>query len=165
MNPKLHLSILLTGLLAACGNDPAPGGGTATTGGTASTDNGSKPAPASNATEDEAWHGELHGEAHELGSLQVAGFEMKVTQLGHVEAGHEAAFDVEFTKAVPLAVRAWIGIESAKGSRKAKLEMEDGKMHAHVEAPAELPDNCQLWLEIDLDSGPERGAIDIDTEH
>ncbi len=47
------------------------------------------------------------------------------------------------------AVCFWIGIESAKGSLKAKAEVENGHWHTHVAIPNSLPADSKLWVKIE----------------
>ena len=132
-------------LLPACGHDhdhahpPTTANGTAAPGGT-----------------------DHHGAPHPLGAVKCGAFEFAVTQLGDLAAGREAAFEVAAASgaAVPATVRAWIGAADAKGSRKARLTAETtGRLHGHVEAPNPLPDDAQLWLEVDGSDGTATGAI------
>jgi len=144
MNHKL-LTLLLSSLLfAACGDKtPATttGGGGDTTGGTDGDDG--------------------HGAEHPLGELKVGSFQLTITQEGEIAAGKEAAFDIEFPKdtTMPGTLRGWVGVESAKGSRKGPFDKVMGKMHGHVDVPDPIPAGSKLWLEIDLDSGAIRGSI------
>ena len=57
--------------------------------------------------------------------------------------------------APPTVLRAWIGVKNARGSVKSKLELDkSGKTyHAHLEAPAVIPENCQFWVESSNDNG------------
>ena len=76
---------------------------------------------------------------------------MKVTQQGKVEAGKDAAFELEVSggEGKPAAVRAWIGTQDGAGSTKAKADAEEHGYHVHVEAPKPLPATSQLWIEIE----------------
>lgn len=96
-----------------------------------------------------------HGEEQELGSVTIGGFTVKVVQQGKVEAGKEAAFefDVSGGEGKPAAVRAWIGAQDGAGSVKAKADLEEHGFHGHVEAPAPLPADAKLWIEIEDSKG------------
>jgi len=96
-------------------------------------------------------HGHGHGEEVQLGSVTIAGFNVKVVQQGKVEAGKDAAFAFEVSGGVgkPAAVRAWIGSQDAAGSVKAKADAEEHGFHVHVEAPQPLPSGSQLWIEVE----------------
>ena len=51
------------------------------------------------------------------------------------------------------AVRFWIGTQDAKGSIKAKAEIEEGKWHTHVEIPSPIAEGANLWVEIEEAGG------------
>ena len=111
-------------------------------------------------TDDHAAGG--HGAMASLGSIQLGSVAVEVSQEGTVEAGKEVAVDLSFAKGkpVPSTVRAWVGVESAAGSLKAKLakEGEDG-MHGHLEVPKPLPDGSKLWFEADGAAGTSKASI------
>ena len=60
------------------------------------------------------------------------------------------------------AVRAWVGVEDAKGSVKAKLEVEGGTWHGHLEVPMDLPEDSALWVEIQDEAGRSSGKVALD---
>lgn len=99
-----------------------------------------------------------HGERHELGKADIGGFAVTVATLGEIEAGHEGVVDIEVTGGAPSAVRAWVGVESAQGSLKAKLENEGDDYHGHVEVPATLPAGSAVWIEIEDADGKRSAA-------
>lgn len=118
-------------------------------------------------------HGDHHGGAAvDLGSATIGGFTAKVTRdEGAIVAGKDAAIDVTVTPAAGsaakvVAVRFWIGVEGAKGSVKAKGEIEDPKeptrWHAHAAVPSPLPAGSKLWVEIENDKGElATGGLDL----
>ena len=64
------------------------------------------------------------------------------------------------------AVRFWIGTEDAKGSVKAKADIENpaepNRWHTHAEIPNPLPAGCKLWVEIETDTGEKVvGSFDL----
>ena len=63
------------------------------------------------------------------------------------------------------AVRFWIGTQDAKGSIKAKAEVEDPKdpnrWHVHAEIPNPLPAASKLWVEIESSTG-EKHVVGFD---
>ena len=69
------------------------------------------------------------------------------------------------TPATVVAVRFWIGTEDARGSVKAKADIEDPKQpnhwHTHTEVPDPLPDGSKLWVEIETDAGKTAGFFDL----
>ena len=112
MKPKLFPVLVLSVLFAACGKEAhvhTPGDGHGKEAGH---------------TDDHGGGG--HGSMASLGSIQLGGVAVEVKQEGTVEAGKEAGVDLSFAKgaAVPDTVRAWVGVESAAGSLKAKLDKE-----------------------------------------
>jgi hypothetical protein len=103
-----------------------------------------------------------HGERQQLDDAEVFGRSIKVVQLGDVEAGHEAAFELQFEsgKVRITTVRGWIGIESGIGSMKSLFMLENKQdLHGHVDAPKIIPKDSKLWLEFELDGKRETAAI------
>lgn len=117
---------------------------------------------------DDKGHDHGHGAAIALGEQEVGGFTAKVTRdEGKIVAGKEAAIDVTVTPrsgstAKATAVRFWIGTQDAKGSVKAKADIEDPKepnrWHTHAEVPNPLPAGSKLWVEIEDDKGTKSVA-------
>lgn len=142
MKPKLFPVLILSVLFAACGKEThvhTPGDGHGTEAGH---------------TDD---HGGGHGSMVSLGSIQLGGVAVEVKQEGTVEAGKEVGVDLSFAKgaAVPGTVRAWVGVESAAGSLKAKLS----GMHGHLEVPKPLPEGSKFWFEADGTAGTSKASI------
>lgn len=144
MKLPLALVLPLVWLLTACGQS-----------GTPTTQPGGSSAATVGKSDD-------HGEKKPLGPLTIGAHTFEVIQYGDVKPDHEASFDLEFPagKPVPETVRAWIGIESARGSMKAKLGKEgDRGKHGHVDAPATIPANSKVWFEIEENGQTARGSI------
>lgn len=100
-----------------------------------------------------AGHG---GAIIELGSTTVDGMSVKATRLkGEIKPGGDAPVDVWIDGGLgnATAVRFWIGTEDAKGSVKAKAEVEDGKWHTHTNVPDPLPAGSKLWVEVESKEG------------
>ncbi|MGI8906637.1 MAG: hypothetical protein ACR2IE_09130 [Candidatus Sumerlaeaceae bacterium] len=103
------------------------------------------------------------GEAitHDLGTTEIAGLKLSITQEAVIESGKEASFDiiiVEGSKA-PKNIRAWFGIASAEGSVKTKTESEpDRHYHSHVEVPKKIPAGSRYWVEVEPASGAKAKA-------
>lgn len=103
-----------------------------------------------------------------LGEQTVGPFNAKATRdEGQIVAGKDAAIDVTITPvagsaAKAVAVRFWIGMQDAKGSVKAKAEIEDPKdpnrWHVHAEIPSPMPAGSKLWVEIESDKGEKSVA-------
>ena len=117
------------------------------------------PAPAKKAPKD---HHDPTIRKEDLGSTTIATLKIeKITQEGPIVPGHEGAFDVIIAEGQqePKAMRAWIGVESGKGSAKNKLEKEPNRhYHSHVRVPETLPAGSMYWLEVEPASGPSGKA-------
>lgn len=147
MKPKLFPVLVLSVLFAACGKEAhvhTPGDGHGKEAGH---------------TDDHGGGG--HGSMASLGSIQLGGVAVEVKQEGTVEAGKEAGVDLSFAKgaAVPDTVRAWVGVESAAGSLKAKLGKEGDGMHGHLEVPKPLPEGSKFWFEVEGATGTSKASI------
>ncbi len=99
--------------------------------------------------------GHGHGETVQLGEQTVDGMSVKASRDGAITAGKDAAIDVWVTGGTGkvAAVRFWIGTQDAKGSMKAKAELEKDNWHTHAEVPDPLPAGAKLWVEVELESG------------
>jgi hypothetical protein len=124
---------------------PTPAPAPATTGGT---DNGHDHAPTG-----------AHGPAIALGESAIGAFRCVVTRdEGPITAGGDAAIDATITgEGAIAAVRFWIGTQDAKGSIKAKAEIENpaepNRWHTHAEIPNPMPTGAMLWVEIETAAG------------
>jgi hypothetical protein len=107
-----------------------------------------------------------------LGEQPIGPFTAKASRdEGQIVAGKDAPIDVTVTPAEgsaakAIAVRFWIGTQDAKGSVKAKAEIEDPadptRWHTHAEIPAEIPADAKLWVEIETDAGEQHvGSFDL----
>lgn len=107
-------------------------------------------------------HDQHKGTMKELGSREIAGYTVKVTQESEVTAGEEAAFAIALSgkKDKPRAVRAWVGVQDAEGSVKGKAVAAGEEWHAHVEVPKPIPAKSQFWVEIETDAGKKKVAFD-----
>lgn len=99
-----------------------------------------------------------HGETTQLGEQSAGGFTIKASRDGEIVAGKDAAIDVWVTaagdgSAKVAAVRFWIGAQDAKGSVKAKAELEKDNWHTHAEIPSPLPAGSKLWVEVEAEGG------------
>ena len=144
--------VLAVALSGGCGKAPEPakptGGGAAADAGHSGGDH----------------HAPGHGGAViDLGAVTVVGFAVKATRdEGSIEAGGDAPIDVTITGAdgegrKVTAVRFWVGLRDAKGSVKARADIENpnepNRWHTHAEVPDPLPGGSRLWIEIELDQG------------
>lgn len=107
-----------------------------------------------------------------LGEQPIGSFTATATRdEGEIIAGKDAPIDMTITPAAgstlnAAAVRFWIGTQDAKGSVKAKAEVEDPKnpnrWHVHAEIPNPLPAGSKLWVEIEDDKGGKAvGSFDL----
>jgi predicted small lipoprotein YifL len=145
-----------------------------------------KPAATPSAAKKADDHGHDHGPGGEhaapkaghggaviaLGEQTIGKFIAKATRdEGQIVAGKDAPIDVTITPAAgattkAAAVRFWIGTQDAKGSVKAKAEIEDPKdpnrWHVHAEIPNPMPAGSMLWVEIEDDKGGTSvGSFDL----
>ncbi len=157
---RLVLSPVAIAALVACG-DPSPKASTPT-------------AQASGAHGHEhAKQPETHGgPVIELGTATIGAFSVKATRdQGLIVAGKDAPIDVTVATAAGgtakvVGVRFWVGLEDAKGSVKAKADIENPKepnrWHTHAEIPNPIPSGSQLWVEIESDAGdPAKGSFGL----
>jgi hypothetical protein len=103
-----------------------------------------------------------HGTPKPLGSMTIGAHTFEVVQLGDVKAGEETFVDLKFAAGKPLpgTARAWIGVQSGEGSRKAKLGKDkDTTLHGHVDVPSPLPAGSALWIEIEEGGKTEAKSI------
>lgn len=118
----------------------------------------STPVPASTGKDA---HGHDHGDDHDhgpttqLGEVIVEGYVIKASRDGGITPGGDAPIDVWITggSAKVNAVRLWIGTQDAKGSMRAKAELEEDHWHTHVEVPKPMPEASKLWVEIEREAG------------
>lgn len=122
-------------------------------------------------------HDHDHDHAHggpviDLGEQTIGDFIVKVTRdEAPIVPGKDAPIDVIATPGPSAttkvaAVRFWVGTQDAKGSVKAKGEIEDVKepnrYHTHAEIPNPIPAESKLWVEIEDDKGAKlSGGFDL----
>jgi hypothetical protein len=104
-----------------------------------------------------------HGKPIELGTATAGAFSLRAARdEGAVTPGGDAPIDVWVTPgsgvtAKVVGVRFWIGTQDAKGSIKAKAEIEfpaePNHWHTHAEVPDPKPAGSKLWVEIEDDKG------------
>jgi len=105
----------------------------------------------------EAGRNDKHsGAVVELGETTVDGMKIKASRdKGDIKAGGDSPIDIWVDGGLggAMAVRFWIGTEDAKGSVKAKAEVEAGHWHTHAEVPSQLPPGSRLWVEVEGKNG------------
>ncbi|MBM4107843.1 MAG: hypothetical protein FJ255_03385 [Phycisphaerae bacterium] len=130
-----------------------------------------RPQPKSTEVPSTAGHG---GAVITLGSTAIGPFQASATRdQGSIVAGKDAPIDVTVTApadstAKVAAVRFWIGTQDARGSVKARAEVEDhaepNRWHTHAEIPNPIPADARLWVEIeDTQGGVSVGSFDLKT--
>ena len=98
--------------------------------------------------------GDTHGTEHELGAIEVAGSILHVSVGGEPSPNVTLHLDIELKSGpTPVAIRVWVGNETAAGSIKGKAIGSDGDYHADATCPAELTDDAALWIEIESADG------------
>lgn len=110
-----------------------------------------------------------HGPAIELGTATIGGWTVRAARdQGEIKPGGDAPIDVWLTGGTSkiIAVRFWIGVESAAGSIKARAEIETpaepNRWHTHAEVPSPLPAGSRLWVEIESEGqGKQVGSFDL----
>jgi len=112
-----------------------------------------------------------HGAPIELGAATAGGFSLRAARdEGALQAGGDAPIDLWITGGTTkvVSVRFWIGTEDARGSMKAKAEIEipaePNHWHTHVEVPEPMPAGSKLWVEIEDDQGG-RSVASFDLEN
>lgn len=113
-------------------------------------------------------HSGHSGEVIALGTAKLGAFEVRASRdKGDIKPGGDSPVDVWIDGGVGkgvTTVRFWIGTEDAKGSIKAKADIEDGKWHTHTEVPSPLPSGSKLWVEIEESGGKKTlGSFDLKT--
>jgi len=108
------------------------------------------------------------GEVIALGTSKLGAFDVRASRdKGEIKPGGDAPIDVWIDGGVGkgvTAVRFWIGTDDAKGSIKAKADIEDGKWHTHTEVPSPIPAGSKLWVEVEESGGKKTvGSFDLKT--
>jgi hypothetical protein len=99
-----------------------------------------------------------HGPKTDLGEQVAGGFTFKASRAGELKPGGEVTIDLSATGGKLAAIRLWVGVEDAKGSIKAKGDVEGEGWHAHVELPDPMPEGAKLWVEGESDQGQKVSA-------
>jgi hypothetical protein len=106
--------------------------------------------------------GHVHTDRQALGDVKVGEHTISVFQVAKIMPGKEGDFDLDFPagKALPSAVRGWIGAESGQGALKVRFDKETAsRMHGHPEVPSPLPAGSSLWIEIEGPTGVAKGSV------
>lgn len=142
-------------VLASCGKEAPSGGASSGThthaDGTVHTDQPK-----------EQGSGHVHANREALGDVKVGDHTISVFQVAKIVPGKEGDFDLDFPagKALPSAVRGWIGVESGQGALKVRFEKETAsRMHGHPEVPSPLPEGSSLWIEVEEQTGVSKASV------
>jgi len=102
-----------------------------------------------------------HGEENELGTVEIAGFQVKAVGHGKIVAGTETDVDVFVSggQGMPNAVRLWIGSVDGKGAMKMKAAINKDEAHNHVAVPSPMPADAKLCIELELAGGEKKVGI------
>ncbi len=116
------------------------------------------PKPDTHAQEHDGHHDDdhAHGPTTELGEQSADGFTIRASRDGDVTPGKDVPIDVWVTPGTGTkvsAVRLWIGTRNAKGSVKARAEIEQDRWHTHAEVPSPMPEGGRLWVEVEAEGG------------
>lgn len=128
---------------------------------------GKQPEPAKpatpNAAKPQAPNKEGHGATTPLGEQSAGAFTIKASRDGDITPGKDVPIDVWVTGTPKVsAVRFWIGVQDARGSIKAKAELETDNWHTHADVPNPLPAGSQLWVEVESDDAQKTlAAFDL----
>ncbi len=95
-----------------------------------------------------------------LGTVKIGDYEVEAFQQGKVTAGKEATFQLKLKgPGEPDAIRVWVGIESGRGSAKGKAHKHGDTIEVHCDTPDPIPQDAQLWIELDTASTKLKGAL------
>lgn len=106
--------------------------------------------------DDHAHHDDKHaGPLVQLGAQKVLGLDIVAAHYGTVAPGAETVFVLKPSGGEqPKALRAWVGVESGKGSVKTKADQEQpGEWHAHHEVTRAPIPGAKLWVEVETAAG------------
>lgn len=103
-------------------------------------------------------HDHGHGEEHELGTVEIAGFQVRAVGHGKIVAGAETDVDVFVSggQGMPSAVRLWIGSVDGKGAMKMKAAINKDEAHNHVAVPSPISADAKLCIELELAGGEKK---------
>ncbi len=109
------------------------------------------------AADDHAGHDHTkhnHGKAVALGEVKAGEQRLLVSGSGTVAPGKSWPVELHLKPDLPAptAIRLWVGLETGRGSVKARAEAEKnakGEYAAHVEIPNPIPADSMLWLSIE----------------
>lgn len=97
-------------------------------------------------------------------TITVAGNTFNVTVKGSITPNAILDVSIIQSSGTPAtAIRVWVGDASGVGSMKIKVHSHGASSHAHAKAPAKLPANSALWIEVQNTDGTSgSGSIQVD---
>ena len=82
-------------------------------------------------------------------TITVAGNIFRILVKGLIAPNAVLDVSIVQSRGTPAtAIRVWVGDESGVGSMKTKVHSHGARSHAHAQAPAKLPANSALWIEV-----------------
>ena len=103
-------------------------------------------------------HGHDHGKVVSIGSVDIGTYKAAVLASERFAAGKEWDVEIQLNadQPTPKAVRVWVGLETGRGSVKAKLDAAKepkGAYNGHVTIPDPIPAESKIWIAIEPESG------------
>lgn len=96
-------------------------------------------------------------------TLTIAGLTLKVTVKGSITPNAMLDVSIVQTGGNPaVAIRVWVGDESGIGSMKRRVHSHGASSHALAQAPAKLPENSAIWIEVqNADGTSGSGSVNL----
>jgi len=103
------------------------------------------------------------GTSEHVETITVAGNTFRVTVKGSIAPSAVLDVSIVQTSGTPAAaIRVWIGDASGVGSVKTKSHSHGASSHVHAQAPAKLPANSELWIEVqNADGTSGSGSVEL----
>jgi len=103
------------------------------------------------------------GTSEHVETITLAGNTFRVTVKGSIAPSAVLDVSIVQTSGTPAAaIRVWIGDASGVGSVKTKSHSHGASSHVHAQAPAKLPANSELWIEVqNADGTSGSGSVEL----
>ena len=104
------------------------------------------------------------GASEKIETITIAGNTYRVTVKGSIAPNAVIDVSIIQTSRTPAAeIRVWIGDKSGVGSMKTRVHSHGARSHARPQAPATLPGNRALWIEVQHTDGTAgSGSVNLD---
>ena len=100
------------------------------------------------------------GNSEHVETISIAGSTFRVSVKGSIAPNAEIDVSIVQTSGTPTgAIRVWVGDESGIGSMKIRVHSHGARSHARPKAPATLPENCALWIEVQRTDGTSESGV------